>query len=365
MSAMPGEKAVIDRERLNDLISILNRQGYTVIGPTMGEGAILYDVVTGIGDLPAGWGDEEEGGRYRPVRRSDQALFGYSKPAQGLKGHLHPARQRLFAAERAGNGFRVLKDEGKAPRYAFLGARACELAAMRVQDKVFDNGAYRDPHYFAKRDDAFIALVTCAQAGGTCFCASMNSGPDATEGFDLKLAELGSTFLIEAGSERGAAILAQLSPRPATDADRQAGVAQIAKARQQSRSMVEGVGPMMAARLEHPHWDEVAKRCMTCGNCTMVCPTCFCTTVEDVTDLAGNNAERWRKWDSCFSVDYSYIHGGAVRSQGAARYRQWITHKLSHWVSQFGVSGCVGCGRCITWCPVGIDITAEAKALGG
>jgi Fe-S oxidoreductase len=95
----------------------------------------------------------------------------------------------------------------------------------------------------------------------------------------------------------------------------------------------------------------------------MVCPTCFCATVEDATDLTGSATERRRVWDSCFSQEFSYIHGGSVRTSAGARYRQWITHKLATWHEQFGVSGCVGCGRCITWCPVGIDITAEARAV--
>ena len=116
---------------------------------------------------------------------------------------------------------------------------------------------------------------------------------------------------------------------------------------------------LLQGNLEHPRWDDVAERCLTCGNCTMVCPTCFCTTVEDHSDLAGRRAERKRRWDSCFTMDFSYIHGGSVRDQARSRYRQWMTHKLASWIDQFGTSGCVGCGRCITWCPVGIDITEE------
>ena len=114
---------------------------------------------------------------------------------------------------------------------------------------------------------------------------------------------------------------------------------------------------------EHPRWEQVAQRCLTCGNCTMVCPTCFCTTVEDTTNLAGDQAARTRRWDSCFSLDFSYIHGGPVRSSTRARYRHWITHKFAAWIDQFGSSGCVGCGRCITWCPVGIDVTEEIRSL--
>jgi Fe-S-cluster-containing hydrogenase component 2 len=124
-----------------------------------------------------------------------------------------------------------------------------------------------------------------------------------------------------------------------------------------------GIKELLYRNYEHPRWDNVATRCLTCANCTMVCPTCFCTTVEDVTDLSGDHAERWRKWDSCFTMDFSYIHGGSVRATPKSRYRQWLTHKLATWFDQFGSSGCVGCGRCITWCPVAIDLTEEVRAI--
>jgi ferredoxin len=113
----------------------------------------------------------------------------------------------------------------------------------------------------------------------------------------------------------------------------------------------------------HPRWDDVAERCVTCGNCTMVCPTCFCFSVTDTSSLTGEDPERHRSWDSCFTMDHSYLHGGSVRVSGRSRYRQWMTHKLATWHDQFGTSGCVGCGRCITWCPAGIDITEEVAAI--
>jgi hypothetical protein len=94
----------------------------------------------------------------------------------------------------------------------------------------------------------------------------------------------------------------------------------------------------------------------------LVCPTCFCSTVEDTTDLSGEVATRTRVWDSCFTLGHSYIHGGSVRPTTATRYRQWLTHKLDTWWDQFGTSGCVGCGRCTTWCPAEIDLLAEVPA---
>jgi sulfhydrogenase subunit beta (sulfur reductase) len=239
-----------------------------------------------------------------------------------------------------------------------------------VQDRVLMQGPYVDPHYQARREGAFIVAVNCGQAGGTCFCSSMNTGPKSRDGFDLALTELlgeSHEFLVEIGSERGAAMLATIAHRPAEARDTTRAAQEVANAEaNMGRQMrADDVREVLLANLEHPRWDNVAERCLTCGNCTMVCPTCFCTSTWDENDLTGNVAERKRRWDSCFTMDFSYIHGGSVRSSGRSRYRQWITHKLANWIDQFGTSGCVGCGRCITWCPVGIDITEEVRAIRG
>ena len=197
----------------------------------------------------------------------------------------------------------------------------------------------------------------------------MGTGPKATTGFDLALTEImdgaGHRFLIEVGTARGGEILERVPRRLAGDADREAGERVVAEAAaQMGRSLdTRDIKELLYRTLEHPRWQEVAARCLTCGNCTMVCPTCFCTTADDLTDLAGDHAERWRRWDSCFSLEFSYVHGGSIRASAASRYRQWLTHKLATWIDQFGTSGCVGCGRCITWCPVGIDITEEVRAI--
>jgi ferredoxin len=231
-------------------------------------------------------------------------------------------------------------------------------------------GPFVDPHYQARREGAFIVAVNCGQAGGTCFCVSMRTGPKAQDGFDLALTELlgeQHEFLVEVGSERGSALLATVPHRAAEQHHHDAAADAVARAAgNQGRHMkADDVPELLQANWEHPRWDDVAARCLTCGNCTMVCPTCFCTSVMDENDLSGNAAERKRRWDSCYTLNYSYIHGGSVRSSGRSRYRQWMTHKLSTWVDQFGTSGCVGCGRCITWCPVGIDITEEVRAIRG
>jgi len=365
-----GSFSILQASEVGRLIEVLARRGYEVHGPTVRDGAIVYDQIESSEELPAGWTDEQEPGRYRLKRRQDEALFGYAVGPQSWKKYLHPADVPLFSAARVEGTFRILNNEttAKRPR-AFLGVRACELAAIAVQDRVLLGDKFRDSIYAERRSNVFIVAVECTQSAATCFCASMGTGPRARTGFDLALTELVSSdahrFLVETGSTRGAEILAELRTEPATDTDLREMEAAIAAAAQQQVRKIdqEGIKDLLYQNFEHPRWDNVASRCLTCANCTMVCPTCFCTTVEDVTDVTGDHAERWRHWDSCFSLTFSYIHGGNVRNSSKARYRQWMTHKLGSWIDQFGSSGCVGCGRCITWCPVGIDITEEVRAI--
>ncbi|MFY9876368.1 MAG: 4Fe-4S dicluster domain-containing protein [Rhodomicrobium sp.] len=366
---MSEAKASINVDGLQALIGALATRGYKVLGPTVRDGAIVYDEIEGVADLPAGWTDGQDAGRYRLERREDDALFGFAHGPQSWKRYLHPPMQTLWTAKRNGDGLKIVPPDPPTQKFAFIGARSCELHAIAVQDKVFQDGPFVDTAYAARRRGAFIVAVNCAEAGGTCFCVSMKTGPKAETGFDLALTEILSenshTFLIEAGSEPGAELLAQLPKRPATSDDLTAAKAVVERtASRMGRSLqTEGIKALLQNNPNHPRWEDAAKRCLSCGNCTMVCPTCFCTTVDDHSDLTGASATRVRKWDSCFTLDFSYIHGGAVRQSGSARYRQWMTHKLASWYDQFGTSGCVGCGRCITWCPTGIDITEEAAAM--
>jgi ferredoxin len=370
-AAVADPSAVLDRAGLGALFDRLRADGYELIGPTVRDGVIAFGPIEDVSDLPAGWGDEQSPGRYRLVRRDDEELFGYAVGPQSPKTELFPASRRLWSADRDSTGeVRYAAEPVAARRLALIGVRGCELAAIAVQDRVLLRGHTQDATYQARRADVFLVGVNCARPAGTCFCVSMGTGPAAGPGYDLALTELldggRHEFAVAAGTDRGEALLARLPQRPATDPDRSAvaEVVRTAVGRMGRELDLAGLPDLLAANLDHPRWDDVASRCLTCANCTMACPTCFCSTVEDVTDLTGDHAERWQHWDSCFTLDFSHLHGGGpVRSSTPSRYRQWMTHKLGTWVSQFGTSGCVGCGRCIAWCPVGIDITEEAAAI--
>jgi ferredoxin len=362
--------AVVEPVALDELIGALRRRGYRVLGPTVRDGAIVYDELESAAELPVGWTDRQEAGTYRLERREDEARFGYAVGPHSWKQFLFPARLRLWRAHANGGAPTVEEEPLDETPLAFIGVRACELNAIAIQDRVFTGGKFVDRDYAARRGGIFVVAVNCGEPAQTCFCVSMDAGPRVDEGYDLALTELldgEHRFLVEAGSEAGMDVLAELSSRAAEDTDLAAatGVVDSAAARMGRTMQSAGLRDLLADNLEHPRWDDVAERCLTCGNCTLVCPTCFCSSVEDTSDLAGAETTRTRVWDTCFSLDYSYIHGGNVRSSARSRYRQWLTHKLGTWHDQFGTSGCVGCGRCIAWCPVGIDITEEVAALRG
>lgn len=359
---------VLSFEQFPSLIEVLRASGYVVIGPTLGEASIVNDEITSIEDLPIGWTDEQDAGSYKLLRRDDNAVFGYAVGPRTWKRYLFPPQVTLLTITRTDNGLQFDSAPQDSQQYAFLGIRPCELAAIAIQDRVFLKSEFTDPIYASARNSMFTIAVNCAVVGGTCFCVSMGTGPEADSGFDLVITEVidGETheFMLESASEAGATILAQTPGRDATQGDRETVATIMAHSEtQMGRSMqTDDVYDLLTANLRHHIWDDIAKRCLSCAACTLVCPTCFCSTVEDVTDLKGD-AARQRRWDSCFTEEFTRVHQHIVRSSTSSRYRQWMTHKLAYWQDQFDTSGCVGCGQCITWCPAGIDITAEVAVL--
>ncbi|HEX4933202.1 MAG TPA: 4Fe-4S dicluster domain-containing protein [Gemmatimonadaceae bacterium] len=360
----------LECEALDPLLQLLVADGYQPIGPVVQDGVIVYDQLQSAADLPRGISDEQGAGRYRLASPGHGAYFAHAVGPHSWKRFLFPARRRTWAAERVGDGVRFVRDGPDTTRRAFIGVRGCELAAIATQDRVFTGGAYTDADYAARRANVAIIAVDCTCPARTCFCASMGSGPQVRGAFDLALTEVERAgaehyFVARVGSAYGARLIDRLPAREAYPDEVEAAAAGIAQAAQgMGRTLDTRELPALLARsFDAPQWQAIGDRCLACTNCTMACPTCFCSSVDDVPSLEGDRAERWRRWDSCFNADFSYIHGGAVRQSRHSRYRQWLTHKLGTWWDQFGTSGCVGCGRCITWCPVGIDLTEEVAAL--
>ena len=353
--------AVIDAAGLRALVSTLIDRGYRVVGPTVSDNAIVLAEIGSADDLPRGWGVEVGPGHYRLRRRDDDAAFGHSAGPQSWKQFLHPPRQKLWSSDG--------DEPDEPPPYAFVGVRGCDLAAIATLNGVLGKGAHPDQGFAGRLRRIFVVAVNCTEPGELCFCASMGTGPAVGPGYDIALTECtgedGSSYVVDIGSDDGADVLAAIAHREAEPHEIDSARGDVAEAaNRMGRRMPTGdLRNLLVESRESPHWNEVAGRCLTCGNCTMVCPTCFCTSVTDVTDLTGEHAERWMEWASCFEFDFTFVHEGSVRQSGPSRYRHWLTHKLGTWHDQFGTSGCVGCGRCIAWCPTGIDITEEMATL--
>jgi sulfhydrogenase subunit beta (sulfur reductase) len=350
---------------LADLIAQLWSDGFKVLGPVARDGGVAFEEVRKVADLPVGMRETQEPGRYRLAASAADEIFGVINGAGSLKPFFFAAEETLVELRREGRGFTAAEVAPAAPRLAFIGVRACDLAALAVQDRIFLHDRFRDTHYAARRKDALLVAVNCTRSAPTCFCTSMGTGPEASKGFDLALTEMEDGFVVRVGSAAGDVLAAKLKLGAASEAQAAGERERIARCAQgmQRRLDVSDLPRLLYEEAENPRWKDVAARCLSCTNCTMVCPTCFCHTVLDVEELDGNLSRRVRKWDSCFSLEHAHIHGINFRPKIHDRYRQWLTHKLASWIDQFGTSGCVGCGRCITWCPVGIDLTEEVAAI--
>lgn len=367
---MHSEPTYLPRARLQGLIDALLDAGYAVLGPVVEQGTIQFRPIHDATQLPAGVHDQQSPGRYRLSHGHGERQFAWANGPQALRPLLFAPSEPLWRVTRGDDGaLQFVSVLPETAPTAVLGVRACDLAALRLQDAHFLAEAHPDPYYRARREDLLLVAVDCQHPADTCFCAATGDGPGCApdSGADIVLTELDDGFLVRADSERGRALVAPLQLSPATAGQRRAGADGVhAAATAQSRRLPGADLPTsLFAGQDHPRWDDVAQRCLACGNCTQVCPSCFCHRSEETPTLGGGGSEHGRVWDSCFSPGHAHIHGAHLRESIRDQYRQWLTHKFGGWVEQYGRSGCTGCGRCISWCPVGIDVTAELAALCG
>ena len=360
-----GSTIAIQKSVLNIVLKRLQEEGYQTVGPRVKDETLIYGQIENIDELLYGYITEQKAGSFRLIHTDHKRYFDAIPGAQSWKQFLFPSRAELFTLQKNGNGWKTLDSQTDTPSYAFIGVRACELAAIQIQDNIFMRPDFTDPVYRQRRQCIFIVSVNCLAPAGTCFCASMGSGPRVKDGFDINLTELEDVFLLTIGSELARSILNGIEYEDASAFMLTTAEHAIERAIQlMGRTLdIIDLPELILKNLDAPHWKEISERCLSCGNCTQVCPTCFCWDVVDQMSLDGKTTSRTRVWDSCFNPGYSYLAGGNTRPTIASRYRQWLSHKLGTWKEQHGTLGCVGCGRCITWCPAGIDLTEEVTTL--
>ncbi len=365
---MERSLAFLAREAFASLLQLLQKSGYHTVGPQVREGAIVFDTLNTIDHLPKGVHDQQAAGQYRLKQSDSPRLFAWANGPQGIKPFVFSPKEALWRSQRSESGtltFTAIEPEVKPT--AIIGVRPCDIAALYLQDKHFLQQESLDPSYQKRREQLLLIVVNCTHPAKTCFCASTGDGPQANYGYDIALTELDDGFLLEAHNQRGHQLIEKLPIQPATEQQQRLAEQALTKAANQQTRQLPGqnLNQKLFENLKHPQWQDIAERCLSCGNCTAVCPSCFCHSEGELAALDGHSSEHYREWDSCFSPGHSHIHGITIRADTRTKYRQWLTHKLGSWHTQYGRSGCVGCGRCISWCPAGIDLTAEVSIICG
>lgn len=356
----------INHDQIDTLLSLLKERGYVCVAPRYIEGAINYAKINNASELPWGLTDEQAPAHYKVIQTDQKKAFSFTIPVQSIKPMLFKAKETIWKSKRDENGKLIFEPKVDFEKIAVFGVRACDLRAIETQDRIFMQNTFNDVRYIKRRENQFLIAMNCTSSNSNCFCVSLGDGPKAETGFDLSMTEIANGFIVESGSVKGSNLLENLNYTVASDNGlNEAELGRKRAISEQIKSIppIKVVESKLKANLEHERYKNIASRCLSCGNCTNSCPTCFCHTERDEPNISGTVSNHTREWDSCFTLEHSYTHGETYRESLIHRYRQWLTHKFATWRDQFQVKGCVGCGRCITHCPVKIDVTEEINHI--
>ena len=296
------------------------------------------------------------------IESVDTVVLGPGNTMNSPKDVLFPQTERLFAYRHGEAGVKIDEPSKEEKGSVLIGLRPCDARGLVLLDKVFGE-PLQDPYYSEKRSQTFIIGMACEKPDPKCFCLALGSGPCSPEGSDLLLLDLGDRYLVKAGNPKGIAFLENKAFEEADDEAlaRESIVKKEAEDSMKARSMLEPVGTgetlekLMENLFEDPIWNDITESCLGCGICTYLCPTCHCFDILD--EVGQSTGERIRIWDSCqFPLFTHQASGVNPRPSAKERFRQRIMHKLCYLPQNGNLTGCVGCGRCVTECPVNLDI---------
>ena len=300
---------------------------------------------------------------FAPVSEAGEMDLNYLRTILPLKKYFFKPRDKMFNFS-VEKGYEASADEPD-KKYVFLGIHPCEIHGLKILDLVF-GGRYVDSRYFARRGRAALIGLDCIP-DEFCFCRS--TGTDyVDDGFDLFLSDIEDSYLVRVGTSRGDDMVqaAEGLFREVEKPDREKYKKKSLQRNQsfQAEIQLQDLPEIMDLEYESPIWQELGEKCLSCGTCSMVCPTCYCYAVFDELNLDAAGGQRIRRWDSCLFQDYALVAGGHnFRAQRSSRVKNRYFHKQRGFVSQYGRSSCVGCGRCKEYCPAGIDIIEVVNKL--
>jgi ferredoxin len=337
----------LDKARLNDWIAAVTKGGWQVHAPALEDGVWAFKPVAGAADLD------------------------YPNTKQAPKGFAFPQREIFFAFEHIkGQAPQIKEVKPEAPQCAVFGVRPCDGRGAVRMDKVFTDNV-NDPYYSARRKNvAYVGLACNAPPSPSCFCKSVGGSPVSSEGMDILLTDLGEIYVAQAVTKTGEALMAaadKLFGKVGAAEKKQLDKvhADAVAAPQRAVKDAKGAPAALKAGFESPVWEEMATPCIGCGICTFLCPTCHCFDINDeMTGMSPLKGNRVRTWDNCQFPDFTmHTSGHNPRETLGSRLRQRVSHKFRYFQENFGMLQCTGCGRCVSECPVGIDIVAVVNKV--
>jgi sulfhydrogenase subunit beta (sulfur reductase) len=301
---------------------------------------------------------EEDQLLFRVLEKGEKPLVEFANTKNAPKSFLFPRTEELLKFTRTGKGMVFAEDRREGEETILFGVRPCDARSFVLLDMLFDQEKYRDPYYIERRSKTTIIAVGCVNPPyTTCFCTSVGGAPLDSEGADILLTDLGEATLAEFLTPKGEALLFAFEGTPAGEAEvkKRGAIAEQAAGAISSRIPAREIKPILDARFEDPFWGTIHQKCLACGTCTFLCPTCHCFDIGD--EMKGKDGVRIRNWDSCmFPLFTKETSGHNPRPSQKERWRQRVMHKFRYYVDNFGAIACVGCGRCVMACPVNLDI---------